>query len=99
MAYPREVLNRLKWTRGESLDDASIWYIHRGAPGDLMEISGSVIKSLDRFYFETEDAVIPYHRIVRIDYRGKNLFLRIPKAPPAKAKKMGHLSRDRRESR
>ena len=90
MVYPREVLNRLKWTKGESLAGATIWYVHRGVPGDLMEISGSAIKSLDKGFFETEDAVIPYHRIVRIDCRGRNLFLRPPRTPPKKVRTAGH---------
>ena len=86
MVYPRDVLNRLKWTQGEALDEARIWYVHRGVPGDIMEISGSAIKSLDKGFFETEEAMIPYHRIARIDYRGHNLFLRPPKAPPRRTR-------------
>lgn len=80
MAYPREVLNRLRWTDGESLDDAIIWYIHRGAPRDVLRIQGSRITKLGRGFFETDEASIPYHRILRIDYRGKMLFLRRPDA-------------------
>lgn len=74
MVYPREVLNRLKWTEGESLDEAIIWYIHRGAPGDYLRIDGGSIRALGKGFFETDDATIPYHRILRIDYRGKTLF-------------------------
>ena len=74
MAYPREILNKLKWTTGESLDDAIVWYIHRGVQGDAMRITGSSISSLGRVFFETFDATIPYHRILRIDYRGRTLF-------------------------
>lgn len=74
MAYPREVLNRLKWTEGESLDDAIIWYIHRGAPGDIMRITGNRITNLGRGFFETDEATIPYHRILRIEYKGKSVF-------------------------
>ena len=74
MAYPREILNRLKWTNGESLDEATIWYLHRGAPGDQVSVSGSRIRSLDRSFFETDETVIPYHRILRVEYRGKVIF-------------------------
>jgi len=74
MVYPREVLNRIRWTEGESLGDATIWYVHRGAPGDYLKISGRVIRSLGRGFFEMDDASIPYHRILRIDYRGEILF-------------------------
>ena len=90
MVYPRDVLNRLKWTRGESLEDVQILYIHRGVPGDLMEINGSAIRSLDKGFFETDEKRIPYHRIVRIDYRGRSIFTRPPRTPPRKAKKTGH---------
>lgn len=74
MTYPREILNRLRWTPGESLDDALIWYIHRGAPGDCLKVSGSEIRSLGKGFFEMDEASIPYHRILSIDYRGRVLF-------------------------
>lgn len=74
MVYPREVLNKLKWTDGESLDDATIWYIHRGAPGDIMAISGSRIRNLGPGFFEVDENAIPYHRILRIEYRGEVVF-------------------------
>jgi uncharacterized protein (UPF0248 family) len=78
MVYPREILNKLKWTAGECLDDALIWYVHRGAPGDRMVVSGDRIHSLGRSFFETDEATIPYHRITRIEYRGKIVFDRPP---------------------
>lgn len=74
MAYPREILNKLKWTVGESLDEATIWYLHRGAPGDQLSITGDRILSLERGFFETDEAVIPFHRILRIEYRGQMIF-------------------------
>lgn len=74
MTYPREVLNRLKWMEGESLEEATVWFIHRGAPGDSKNIPGSSIRALDKYYFETDEAAIPYHRVLRIDYRGRTLF-------------------------
>jgi uncharacterized protein (UPF0248 family) len=74
MVYPKDVLNRLKWTKGESLDDAMVWYVHRGAPGDLAVVSGDRIVSLGKGFFESDDATIPYHRISMIEYRGKVIF-------------------------
>lgn len=74
MVYPREVLNRLKWDAAESLDSATIWYIHRGAPGDILSIRGSDIRALGKGFFETDDASIPYHRVIRIEYRGTVIF-------------------------
>jgi hypothetical protein len=74
MVYPREVLNRIRWTEGGSLGDATVWYTHRGAPGDYLRTSGREIRSLGRGFFEIDGASIPYHRILRIDYRGETLF-------------------------
>jgi uncharacterized protein (UPF0248 family) len=76
MVYPRDVLTRLRWKEGESLAEATIWYVHRGAPDDVLKISGKDITSLGRGFFDTIDATIPYHRILRIDYRGETIFLR-----------------------
>ncbi len=70
------MLTRLKWKEGESLAEAVIWYVHRGAPGDVMRITGKDITSLGKGFFDTTEATIPYHRILRIDYRGETLFLR-----------------------
>jgi len=74
VVYPREVLNRLRWAPGESIADAVVWYVHRGAPGDVLKVRGSAITALGRGFFDTEDATIPYHRILRIDYRGETIF-------------------------
>jgi hypothetical protein len=76
MVYPREVLNRLRWKEGESLADAVIWYVHRGVPGDVKRISGENVVSLGKGFFETDEATIPYHRILRIDRAGETLFLK-----------------------
>lgn len=72
--FPREILNELRWRPGESLDDAEITYIHRGAPADERSIYGVDITELERSFFVTGEARIPYHRIKRIAYRGKVVF-------------------------
>jgi len=74
--YPRDVLNRLKWERGSSLQDVEIVIIHRGAPGDLMKIRGEEIISIGHMFFETPDSSIPLHRIVEIWNRGEKIFER-----------------------
>jgi len=38
------------------------------------------VKALDRGFFDTDEATIPYHRILRIDYQGRTLFIRNEKA-------------------
>ena len=74
MAFPREVLNELKWHRGR-VSDASITYLHRGAPGDRRTVSGSEIIELERSFFTTAESRIPYHRIRRIMLGGETLYM------------------------
>ena len=76
MVYPREVLNRIRWSEEGGLEGATVWYIHRGAPGDVARVEGASIKLLGSLFFETEEASIPYHRVLRIDHRGRTLFRR-----------------------
>ncbi len=74
MVFPREVLNKLKWSGDADLGEAIITYIHRGAPGDVIAISGKDIVELERSFFVTSEAKIPYHRIIKIEMRGEVLF-------------------------
>jgi len=76
MVYPREILNKIKWTKNRNLKGAKIWYVHRGAPGDTMRIPGESIVSLGQGFFETQETRIPYHRITRIDFEEKTVFRR-----------------------
>lgn len=74
MVYPRDILNRLKWRDELGLAEAEISYVHRGAPNDLRVISGEEIVELERSFFLTGNAKIPYHRIRRIVHRGGVLY-------------------------
>jgi len=74
VTYPRQLLNALRWKPGEELSEAWITYVHRGAPGDEMTVPGSDVVELERSFFVTKEAKIPYHRIKLICYRGKILF-------------------------
>lgn len=73
---PRELLNEIKW-KGKDLANCEIYYIHRGAPDDTKIIGGSEIREIRRSFFVLQDGTfIPYHRIFRIDYEGKTIYLR-----------------------
>ena len=76
MTNPRDILNELKWHESYNLDNAEVWYIHRGAPNDTMIISGEKILNLGRSFMKTSTAMIPYHRIFKIRYNGKTIFER-----------------------
>lgn len=80
--FPRDVLNRLRWSEDKSLEKAEIIILHRGGPNDRKTISGSEIMSLGRMFFETVNATIPYHRVREIWYSGKLIF----KKPERKVK-------------
>ncbi len=76
MSLPREILNELKWRNDRNLSDAEIWYVHRGAPNDTKIISGDEICALERSFMVLDDASIPFHRISKIIYDGKVIFVR-----------------------
>jgi len=72
----RNVLNELRWRRKFNLDEAKIWYVHRGAPNDTKIISGKEIVTIGQSFMETATAMIPYHRIFKIVYKGDIIFKR-----------------------
>ena len=76
MTNPRDILNELKWKQDCDLEQAEIWYIHRGAPNDTKIISGKDIVKLEKSFMQTTTAMIPYHRIFKIIYEEKIIFKR-----------------------
>ena len=76
MTNPRDILNELKWKQDYDLNQAEIWYIHRGAPNDTKIMSGKDIIKLDKSFMQTTTAMIPYHRIFKILYEKKVIFER-----------------------
>jgi hypothetical protein len=72
----KDVLSELKWRNDRDLDDAIIHYVHRGAPNDVKAVPGSEIQDLESSFFSTFEAMIPYHRIFRIDYQDSVIFER-----------------------
>ncbi|MEM2839854.1 MAG: RNA repair domain-containing protein [Thermoplasmata archaeon] len=72
--YPRDVLNRLKWEEGKSLEQVEVVILHRGAPNDRRTILGRDIARIGQTFFETSETSIPYHRVLEIRCDGKVLF-------------------------
>ena len=79
--HPRLLLNEIKWRF--DLNRCKVYYIHRGAPGDVKMIEGNLIKNIERGFLVLEGVVeevyIPYHRIIRIEYDTQTVFERIKK--------------------
>lgn len=73
MVYPREVLNHLRWGEGD-LSKVLITYVHRGAPGNLACAKGEDVLELGRSFFQVGGSEIPYHRIVKIEKNGEEVF-------------------------
>lgn len=72
----RDILNEFKWREKYKLDEIEIYYIHRGAINDTKIINGNDIKSIQKTFIETNDSMIPHHRIFKIIYKDKILFER-----------------------
>jgi uncharacterized protein (UPF0248 family) len=80
MMRSREVLLQLLHDPRYSLPDAEVWYIDRGAPGNMSRAEGRNIVSVEPFAFrvttETGTKDIPYHRVIRVSHRGETLWER-----------------------
>ena len=72
--HPRHILNEIKW-RGLDMERCEIDVLHRGAAGDRITIRGSEI-TLGRSFFTIGETMRPYHRILRIRYEGRTVFMR-----------------------
>lgn len=66
----RDVLNKIRWTSEDGLDDCEIVIVHRGAPGNIKVIKGIDVKDIAPRAIiceeDGEEVVIPYHRIMAI---------------------------------
>jgi hypothetical protein len=68
----RDILNKLKWSKDFS--KVEVWYRHRGAPNNTRIIKGEEIVSIGKSFLETKNAMIPYHRVLKIIYGDKVIF-------------------------
>ena len=67
----RDVFNRITWDTRERAGNYLVYFIHRGAPEDTREINASVITKVGLSWFmyvapESEETLIPFHRVMRI---------------------------------
>jgi len=70
----RDILNELRWREPGRLADAVLWYRDRSRPEGVALIRGSEIVDLERRYFTTARARLPYYKIERIECSGETLF-------------------------
>lgn len=51
-----------------------VTYVHRGAPDDMAVIKGEDIVELGRSFFRAGESYIPYHRIIKIENDGEEVY-------------------------
>ncbi len=77
--HARHALNKLKWHDG-TLDQAVLWYRHRGAPGGEKACPGAVVVAIRRSFFDLPGdeglTSIPMHRLLRIEVAGRVIWQR-----------------------
>ena len=49
--FPKDVLNKIRWTGNQDLTGVEIWVLHRGAPGDRKVIPGEEVRELEHSFF------------------------------------------------
>ncbi len=72
----REILNELRWREPSRLSDANVLYRDRTRPEGVRLIRGAQIVELERRYFTTPTARLPYYKIEKIEFAGETLFER-----------------------
>jgi len=72
----REILNELRWRQPNRLVDVNVFYRDRTRPERYRLIRGSQIVELERRYFTTSTARLPYYKIEKIELAGETLFKR-----------------------
>jgi len=70
----REILNELKWQEKYDFNQVEVWYVHRGATNDTKIVNGEDIIAVEKTFLQTNDALIPHHRIFKIVYAEQILF-------------------------
>jgi uncharacterized protein (UPF0248 family) len=72
----RDVLNELRWRSPSRLADAVLWYRDRSRSEGVAVIRGSEIVDLERRYFTTASARLPYYKIERIECACETVYVR-----------------------
>lgn len=72
----RAVLNKIKWDENCDLSQLRVSYVDRGCPGGTSIVTGTDIVDIKQHFFELNEAMIPFHRIIAIRYGDEVLFSR-----------------------
>jgi uncharacterized protein len=73
----KNILNMVLWHPEMEIEDSIITYIHRGAKNNLKKIRGDSVTKLEGGFLILKDGTqIPFHRIIKIEYKDKLLWKR-----------------------
>lgn len=76
----KRILDMLKWHPEMDSGKCKITYSHRGLKGNLKTIPATDIQCLERgFMVMVDGAMIPYHRIIKIECDNKVIWKKNPK--------------------
>jgi len=71
-----DLLNKLKWDKRYDFNKVIIWYVSRGEAHDIGYVTGKDVIKIGKFFLETIKGEIPYHRIKKIEYEGKEIYFK-----------------------
>ena len=73
----RVLLNKLRWDPRFEESKVRIYYLHRTEEGEEFRIlTLSEVEDLGSNFMILGDTMIPYHRIIRVEYGGRTLYLK-----------------------
>lgn len=69
-----DILLEYWWRRDKDFSKIRVFYIHRGVKGDIKVIGGKDIQRINKSFMYLKEAQIPLHRIIKIEYDGREIF-------------------------
>jgi len=72
----RNLLNKMKWHENYDFGKVKIWFTSRGSEGNASMVRGDEVIELGKYFFTTKSGIIPYHRIIKIEY-GEEVVFRV----------------------
>jgi len=81
------VLQRIRYEHGNrGLAQVIIAYLHRGAPDDVAYLRGEDVVEVGRSFLDLPQGVrLPMHRILRIEWDGRTMWVRNPRSDQPKS--------------
>ncbi len=74
----RKTLNEYKWRPDTDFSKIVVYYVDRIDPRGYRTMSGDEIEDMgDKFIFRKDGGMIPYHRVIKIEYAGKVVWKKV----------------------